>query len=243
MNACARGGAPIQRCIYMLRYIQTAVLAAVCLYVPLYAQDSAPVPAGATSPQVNSPPDPLPPMRTTRDKWNNFVHETASPLTLGAGAFNAVFSQATDTDPKYGKDGAAFAQRFGASVADITTQNFFGDFVVASALHEDPRYHRKGSDHGLLYRIGYSISRAVVIRKDDGGNTFNCDNFLGSAASAGFSDIYYPPASRTTGATLSHYWIDVADNGFVNLAPEFWPDFRDKLFRRHHRATKQAKSD
>ena len=27
---------------------------------------------------------------------------------------------------------------------------------------------------------------------------------------------------------LMHFWTDVADNGFVNLAPEFWPDFKGK---------------
>ena len=31
-----------------------------------------------------------------------------------------------------------------------------------------------------------------------------------------------------------HFGSDVADTGFVNLAPEFWPDFRDKFLRRFH---------
>jgi len=173
-------------------------------------------------------------MRTTRGKWNNFLAETASPLTFGGGTFNAVFSQVTQTDPQYGRGGAAFAKRFGASVADIASQNFFGDFLVASAFHEDPRYHRMGEGHSLLYRFGYAISRALVIRKDSGGNTFNFDNVLGSAMSTGFSNVYYPAPSRTGNAMLIHFWTDVADNGFVNLAPEFWPDFRRKVLRRRH---------
>jgi|SRR5579859_233036 len=173
-------------------------------------------------------------LRSTDAKWMHFLRETASPLTVGAGAFNASFSQVTNTDPKYGVNGIAYAKRYGASLADIAAQNFFGDFVIASAFHEDPRYFRKGSGHSLLYRMGYAISRAVVIRRDSGGNTFNFDNLLGSAMGTGFSNLYYPPASRTKGAMLMHFWTDVADNGFVNLAPEFWPDFRRKVFRRHH---------
>jgi hypothetical protein len=173
-------------------------------------------------------------IHTTDAKWKHFLRETASPMTVGAGAFNASFAQLTNTDPKYGVNGIAYAKRYGASVADIAAENFFGDFVVASAFHEDPRYFRKGSAHSLMYRVGYAISRAVVIRRDSGGNTFNFDNLLGSAMSAGFSNIYYPPASRTKGAIFMHFWTDVADNGFVNLAPEFWPDFRRKVFRRHH---------
>jgi len=229
---------PIILGINPLRHLQTAALLAAifCLSTPLCAQDIAQTLSGGAS---AAPVEPAPdleaaPMAGTRDKWNNFVHETASPLTLGGGAFNATFSQLTKTDPQYGVGGAAYAERFGASLADIASQNFFGDFVVASVLHEDPRYVRKGPGHGFWSRVGYAISRAVVIRKDNGSETFNFDNVLGSAASTGFSNIYYPPASRTGKAMAMHFGSDVADNGFVNLAPEFWPDFRDKVLRRHH---------
>ena len=45
-----------------------------------------------------------------------------------------------------------------------------------------------------------------------------------------FSNVYYPAASRNGNAMLMHFWTDVADNGFVNLAPEFWPDFKRRVF-------------
>jgi hypothetical protein len=206
----------------------------ICLCVSLLAQDAS-QPAVAKSSHADSVSETQSfPFRTTRDNWKNFVHETISPLTLAGGSFNAAFSQVTNTDPKYGVDGTAFGKRFGASIADIASQNFFGDFVVASALHEDPGYFRKGEGYSLRYRAGYAISRALVIRNYNGRNTFNFDNVLGSALSAGFSNLYYPAASRTGSATLMHFLIDVADNGFVNLAPEFWPDFRRKVLRRRH---------
>jgi hypothetical protein len=170
------------------------------------------------------------PIVTVHEKWNYFLHETASPLTFAGGSFNALFSQATRTDPQYGTNGAALAKRFGASLADIGTENFFGDFAAASVFHEDPRYFRLGEGHGFWRRAGYAISRAVVIRKDSSGNQFNFDNFIGSAGSSVLSNLYYPPSSRTGKAFLMHFGIDVADDGFVNLAPEFWPDFRRKFF-------------
>ncbi|HXY11577.1 MAG TPA: hypothetical protein VEI52_27330 [Terriglobales bacterium] len=217
------------------RYLKiAALLTAICLGAPLYAQEIAQS-GGATLAPVESVPDlQAAPLAGTREKWTNFVHETASPLTFGGGAFNATFSQLTNTDPQYGANSVAYAERFAASMADIASQNFFGDFVVASVFHEDPRYFRKGPGAGFWSRVGYTLSRALVIRKDSGGNTFNFDNVLGSAFSTGFSNLYYPPASRTGKAMLMHFGIDVADNGFVNLAPEFWPDFRDKVLRRHH---------
>lgn len=170
------------------------------------------------------------------DHWNLFLQETFSPLTAGGSIFNAGFSQLTNSDPRYGKNAQAFGQRLGASAADIASQNFFGDFLVASAFHEDPRYVRRGEEHGFWDRFGYAISRAFVIRTSSGRDSFNWDNFLGSAASAGFSNLYYPSGSRTSGAMLIHFGTSIADNGFVNLAPEFWPDFRRKVLGRfHHR--------
>jgi hypothetical protein len=173
------------------------------------------------------------PLTTTSQKWRNFVDETVSPLTLGAGIFNGGLSHLTNSDPRYGTDREAFAQRFGASVTDVAAQNFFGDFLLASAFHEDPRYLRRGRRYGLWSRVGYAISRAVIVRTDAGGSSFNWSNVLGTAMSAGLSNAYYPPPSRTGGAMLIHFVSSVAGAGFANLAPEFWPDVKQKVFKRH----------
>lgn len=186
-------------------------------------------------PQPGVPAAPPQPLQTTGQHWDLFVHETLSPLTAGATVFNSLFSQATNSDPRYGSNGTAFAQRIGASAADIVAQNFFGDFLVASALHEDPRYVRRGEAYTKRQRFAYAVSRAVLIRTSSGGTSFNWDNFLGSAMGTGFSNLYYPAASRTGGAMLIHFGTDVADNGLVNLAPEFWPDFKRKFFGHRHR--------
>ncbi len=170
---------------------------------------------------------------TTGEKWQNFVDETVSPITLGGGVFNAGFSHLTNSDPRYGRDSGAFAERFGASVADIVSQNFFGDFLLASAFHEDPRYMRKGPPSGVWSRAVYAVSRAVIIRSDAGGNTFNWSNVLGTAMSAGLSNAYYPSPSRTSGAMILRFVTSVAGAGFANLAPEFWPDFKRKVLKLH----------
>src|SRR6516165_12169141 len=119
-----------------LRYLKTAALltAIFCLAVPLGAQDIARS-GGAESAPVDSAPDlQSAPMASTREKWDTFVRETASPMTFGGGAFNATFSQLTNSDPQYGVDNVAYAERIAASIADIASQNFFGDFVVASVV-------------------------------------------------------------------------------------------------------------
>jgi hypothetical protein len=172
---------------------------------------------------------------SSSEKWEYFESETFAPFTLGAGAFNAGVSQLTHSAPRYGRHAwpTGYLERFGASLGDITSQNFFGDFVLASAFHEDTRYRRRGESHKLWPRIGYAVSRSVVTRFDAGGATFNWANVLGTAMSAGLSNAYYPRGSRTFGVALTNWGTSVAGSGLANLMPEFLPDFK-RWLKRHH---------
>lgn len=168
---------------------------------------------------------PLPPPSVS-EKWNFFTTETFAPLTLGAGAFNAAVSQLTNSTPLYGHEFfPAYPERFGSAVGDIISQNFFGDFVLASAFHEDTRYIRRGPTHRLLPRIAYAIDRAVITQADSGGTTVNWSNILGTAMSAALSNTYYPPESRNARAAALNWSTTVAGSGLAHLLPEFWPDF------------------
>jgi hypothetical protein len=148
---------------------------------------------------------------------------------------DAIASQLTRSSPLYGKHfwrRDAFVKRFGATLADNTTQNFFGDFLLASWLHEDTRYVRKGPSRKMWPRIGYAISRAVVTRTDSGDATFNWANVLGCAMSAGLSNAYYPQRSRTVSVATVNWGTNIAGAGLTNLMPEFGSDVKH-WFKRH----------
>jgi hypothetical protein len=168
----------------------------------------------------------LPPPSVS-EKWSFFVSETVSPFTLVAAGLDATASQLTRSAPLYGKHfwrGGAFPKRFVATVGDDLSQNFFADFVLASAFHEDTRYIRKGSSHKMASRLGYAISRAVITRSDAGDATFNWANVTGCAMSAALSSAYYPPVSRTPAVGAVNWGTNVAGAGLANLMPEFGPD-------------------
>jgi hypothetical protein len=172
---------------------------------------------------------------SSSEKWDLFVSETVSPLTLGATGFNTTVSQLTHSAPLYGRRAwkdDAFAKRAGASLGDIVSQNFFSDFLLASAFHEDTRYRRVGHSRKLWPRIGYAISRSVITRTDGGDPTFNFANVLGSAMSAGLSNAYYPPVSRTTSVSLTNLGTGIAGSGLTNLMPELGPDV-GRWLKRH----------
>jgi hypothetical protein len=177
---------------------------------------------------------PLPPPSLS-EKWKFFVEETVTPLTLVAASLDATASQLTRSAPLYGKHPwkrGAFPKRLAATVVDDTTQNFFADFLLASVFHQDTRYYRMGPTRKIWPRIGYAISRAVITRTDGGDPTFNSANVLGCAMSAGLSNAYYPPVSRTVSDSLTNWGTNVAGAGLTNLAPEFGPDV-SRWFKRH----------
>lgn len=167
------------------------------------------------------------PLPSVSEKWSFFVGETVTPLTLVAAGMDATVSQLTHSAPLYGRHfwrRDAFPKRFGATVGDEVSQNFFADFVLASALHEDTRYVRKGPSRGTWSRIGYAISRAVITRTDAGEATFSWANVGGCAMSAALSNAYYPPVSRTAAVGAVNWATNVAGSGLANLLPEFGPD-------------------
>src|SRR5579863_6121166 len=204
-----------------MRWVTVAFLSLPVLMPGVFAQTNE-----ATLPTAALPPP------SVSEKWNHFKEETFAPLTLGAAAFNAGVSQATDSTPLYGREFfPAYPERFGSAVGDIVSQNFFGDFLLASAFHEDTRYIRRGPSHKMVSRIAYAISRSVITRTDSGETTFNASNVLGTAMSAALSNAYYPPASRTASAASINWATSVAGSGFAHLLPEFWPDFHAWLKR------------
>ena len=169
------------------------------------------------------------------EKWNFFVSETATPLTLVAGGLDATVSQLTRSAPLYGKHfwrKYAFPKRFGATIGDEASLNFFSDFVLASAFHEDTRYVRKGPSRKMWPRIGYAISRAVITRTDSGAATFNWANVIGSAMTAGLSNAYYPSVSRTASVGAVNWGTNVAGAGLTKLMPEFGSDV-GRWLKRH----------
>jgi hypothetical protein len=170
--------------------------------------------------------DPLPPPSVS-EKWNVFVHEAVSPVMIGGAITVAAYSQTIHSTPSYGRAWPrAYPKRFGAAVGDIVSEDFFSDFVLASAFHEDTRYIRRGSSHKFWPRIGYALTRAVVTRTDAGQPSFNWANLFGSAMSAGLSNAYYPEVSRTAPAAARNWGKSVGQTGLANLVPEFWPDVR-----------------
>ncbi len=183
---------------------------------------------------VSDPEMPYKPLRIA-DKWRLFVKESVDPFAFATAAAGAGLSQIGNDNPKYGVGGMPYLQRFGAALADVTTQNFFSDAVLASVLREDPRYFRMGPGKSVPKRVIYALSRIVITRRDSGRDSFNFSGIMGMGMGIGLSDAYYPPRSRGGGELESRVITSLTGAALGNLLPEFWPDVRQKLTRLRRR--------
>src|SRR5215469_11434058 len=185
---------------------------------------------GMTSRQ-NAPP------LTTGQKFHLFVKSSFDPFEYAAAGLQAGLGQATNEFPGYGQGAAGYGKRYGASLADQVSSNFFANFLYPTLLKEDPRYFRLG-EGSIKHRIGYSLVHEFVTRKDKGTRRFNFSNALGAFSSGGLSNVYYPATDRGLGLTMSRSAVSLLYGSAGGLVDEFWPDIDRKLFhRKNHEKT------
>jgi hypothetical protein len=189
---------------------------------------------------VSDPKTPYMPLRV-RDKWTLFMRESVDPFAFVSSAAGAALSQWHNDDPKYGVGFEPYMQRFGAAQADLASQNFFQDAVLASLFREDPRYFRKGPTSTVLHRMAYAVSRAVITRRDSGKDGFNFSGIVGMELGIALSNAYYPPKSVNGEEVAERTATSFAASALGNLLPEFWPDIKEKLNHLKHKQESPGK--
>lgn len=170
----------------------------------------------------------LPPL-TVGGKFKLATQDSFDYSSVLVAAFTAGISQARNQTPEFHQGAAGYGRYFWHSFADQAVGNYFTEFIVPIATHEDPRYYT--SYHGGIFkRTGYSISRLFVTRTDSGGESFNFSEIIGNGAGAGISNLYYPRQERTWTKTGQKWATQVGLDGIFNVMKEFWPDVRQKVF-------------
>jgi hypothetical protein len=170
---------------------------------------------------------------TPKEKFQLFIKSATDPWPFGLEAFSAGIDQAENSFPEYGQGMQGYAKRFGADYTDYFTGNFFGNAVLTSLWHEDPRYFQKGTGTKLS-RFLWAASSTVWCKRDNGTWGPNYANVAGNFIGSAISNLYYPASNRTVGDTFER-GASVSAQGIVGAEViEFWPDIE----RRHRR--KQA---
>jgi hypothetical protein len=154
------------------------------------------------------------------------------PVYLTAALF-AGYYQLDNENPSFGQGLKGYAKRFATSYGDQAIGNLMTEAIFPSLLHEDPRYFRLGSSGGSTWhRTRYAITRVFVVRTDKGGWTFNFSEWLGNGSSVALSNLYYPGDTRNVSDNVQKLGIAVGTDAFSQVLKEFWPDIKNKFFKK-----------
>jgi hypothetical protein len=166
-------------------------------------------------------------------KYQLFFKSATDPWPFGLAAVVAGIGQANDSYPAWGQGMRGYATRFGGAYADYFIGNFFGNAVLPSLFHEDPRYFQKGTG-SAINRALWAAGSTGWCKRDNGSWGPNYANVLGNLIGAAIARVYYPVSERTVTDTVTD-GLTVSAEGIVGAEViEFWPDMV-----RHHRR-KQA---
>jgi hypothetical protein len=158
-----------------------------------------------------------------KQKFHLFFKSSVDPFQFVAAGADALFEQALDSYPEYHQGFKGYSKRYGAAFADGFDGNFFGNAVLPSIFHQDPRYFRMG--HGTFrHRFWYALSTTVMCKGDNGNWQFNYSNLAGNFIGGAISNVYYPAADRGFGLTMERGATVSAEGALGSLAVEFYPD-------------------
>lgn len=165
---------------------------------------------------------------TAGQKFKLFVADSISPSAILGSALTSAIGQGTNTPEGYGQGWDAYGKRFGASMARQASSEFFGSFVLASMLKQDPRFFPQ-ENPSFSGSVKYSLERVVITRNDRGQDVANWSGLIGPLMSEGLANMYWPENERTVGDTFRRYGVDLAGRAGANMLRNYWPVFFRRL--------------
>lgn len=169
-------------------------------------------------PAIATSPGPL----STGQKFKLFVNESISPPYILVAALGAGINQARDVPEGYGQGAEGYGKRFGANMARASSQSFFGTFLFASVLHQDPRFFPQTKPN-FWGSVKYSAQRVIITRNDSGNDVFNASGLLGPLAAETLANTYLPVEEQTGAKTLARFGADLGWKLGGNMFKNYWP--------------------
>jgi hypothetical protein len=165
---------------------------------------------------------------STGGKFKLFVDNSVSLSSLAGSALTAGIGQAEDYPHGYGQGGEGYGKRFGATMARTASSEFFGTFLLASMLGQDPRFFPQ-RDPTFGGSVKYALTRVVVTRNDDGNDVANWSGLLGPLMAEGLANAYWPEEDRNAAETFRRYGVDLGTRAGFNMFRNYWPVLIKKI--------------
>ncbi len=181
---------------------------------------------------------------TPAQKFQLFFKSTTDPWAFFVVGVSAGVGQAENSPPEWHGGMAGYSRRFAAGYADSFDGNLWGNAILTSWWHEDPRYYRMGK--GNIWKRGFwAASSSFWCKRDNGTWGPNYANVIGNLIGGTIANAYYPPSQQGIDATLDHT-ASVTAYGILGAEIiEFMPDIEHHFIEKHREklARKAAQED
>jgi hypothetical protein len=158
---------------------------------------------------------------TPKQKYNLAWRLNIDPVSFLMAGQTAGIQQARNEFSGYGQGAEGYAKRYAATYANFTISNFLGSAVFPSIFKQDPRYFYKGTGT-TKSRVLYALANAVICKSDGGHWQVNYSGIIGSLASGGISNLFYPASDRNGPAlTFENTAMSIGSTAIFNLMQEF----------------------
>ncbi len=158
---------------------------------------------------------------TPKQKYNLAWRLNIDPVSFLLAGQTAGIQQARNQFSGYGQGAQGYGKRYGATYANFTISNFLGSAVFPSIFKQDPRYFYKGTGT-TKSRVLYALANAVICKSDRGHWQVNYSGIIGSLASGGISNLFYPASDRNGPAlTFENTAMSIGSTAVFNLMQEF----------------------
>ena len=162
---------------------------------------------------------------TVGGKFHYFAVESFRPGIYPVAALYTAYTMANPPSaypPKWRDGFPAFARNYGDFMASwVSVQG--GKFVVASLIHEDPRYFPSHSKN-FFARSFNAIRFAVIDRSDQGHPRLAVANLSGALAGGYVGNAYLPAPYVDERHALRRSAFALGGFATSNLVDEFWPE-------------------
>jgi hypothetical protein len=165
-------------------------------------------------------------------KFQLFFKSATDPWTIGITAVSAGIGQAQDSPPEWKGGVWGYSKRFAAGYTDTFDGNLWGNAILTTWWHEDPRYFRMGTG-SVMHRGLWAAGSSFWCKRDNGTWGPNYANVIGNIIGGTIANLYYPPSQRGVSATFDHS-ASVTAYGILGAELiEFWPDIAQHYIRKH----------
>jgi hypothetical protein len=170
---------------------------------------------------------PVPEKLSVSGKFKYFAGETFRPGSLVVAGLYSAFDMASPPKsyPREWRQGiGGFGRNYGDFMASWAAVQG-GKFLVASAIHEDPRYMRSSSTN-VLARSYHALQFVFIDKSDSGRNRVAIPNFAGAFAGGFVGNSYLPDGYRNLSHAAARSAVALGGFATSNLADEFQPELK-----------------